>query len=396
MNDFQQQQERQTDVANTGERRPLLARTIERTVSWTTSRLEADQVDIDIQEALTKKEEEEEAQWFRELRRRPWRQRPSAYWLVPWSALSGVVTGLCTTTMWDIRSRTICENFLRNNPTIHAYSEALDLQFEAANQLAPLDECMTPTMIGMVRQLESRIVTISSVSLLLTLAKWCSLSDVYGRKLLFHIGLAGTAIYICLNWFAASRYNILGYYVYYLEAVSFTLIPAAAVLNPAIFAYCGKIDELWDGVNGDNNLIVSMTSLVFHWDVGDNERYQTFTSLVMTVVLLGLLPLWNAAYKAFVVDDTDDSMQPAAAHHDWIQHSPQPAPARPLFDLEAIKMELFFSICSLFFVVVGYLLIPLFPSPTMLYFAGGLTTMGAISAVSVISLLSSVVPNQLD
>ncbi|KAF8946058.1 hypothetical protein BGZ47_001383 [Haplosporangium gracile] len=238
-------------------------------------------------------------------------------------------------------------------------------------------------MIGMVRQLESRIVTISSVSLLLTLAKWCSLSDVYGRKLLFHIGPAGAVIYVCLNWFAASRYNILGYYVYYLEAVSFTLIPAGAVLNPAIFAYCG-----------DTNLIVSMTSLVFHWDIDDNERYQTFTSLVMTAVLLGLLPLWNAAYKAFVVDDTDDSTQPAA-HHDWIQHSPQPAPTRSLFDLEAIKMELFFSICSLFFVVVGYLLIPLFPSPTMLYFGGGLTMMGAISAVSMISLLSSVVPNQL-
>ncbi|KAG0073956.1 hypothetical protein BGZ90_011147 [Linnemannia elongata] len=99
-------------------------------------------------------------------------------------------------------------------------------------------------MIGMVRQLESRIVTISSVSLLLTLAKWCSLSDVYGRKVLFHIGLAGTAVYICLNWFAASRYNFLGYYVYYLEAVSFALMPAAAVLNPAIFAYCGKSGKL--------------------------------------------------------------------------------------------------------------------------------------------------------
>ncbi|KAF9146749.1 hypothetical protein BGX30_009531 [Mortierella sp. GBA39] len=96
----------------------------------------------------------------------------------------------------------------------------------------------------MVQQVESRIITISSVSLLLTLSKWCSLSDVYGRKLLIHIGLVGTVIFICLNWFAASRYNFLGYYVFYLEAVSFAMIPAAAVLNPAIFAYCGKTDKL--------------------------------------------------------------------------------------------------------------------------------------------------------
>lgn len=159
----QQQQERQTYIASTGERRPLLARTIERTVSWTTARLEADQVDTDTQEAIAKKEEEEETQWFAELRRRPWLQRPSVYWLIPWSALCGVITGLCTTTMWQLRSRTMCHHLLRN-PTIHTYPGSFGLLSEGVSQWAPLDECMTPTMIGMVRQLESRIVTISSVS----------------------------------------------------------------------------------------------------------------------------------------------------------------------------------------------------------------------------------------
>lgn len=113
---------------------------------------------------------------------------------------------------------------------------------------------------------------------------------------------------------------------------------------------------------GDSNLIVSMTSLVFHWDIDDNEQYQDFISVAMTVVLLGLLPLWNASYNAFVVNDIDDS-----THHSWLQHSLRPAPVRPLFDLEAIKRDLFFSICSLFLVALGYLLFPLFPSPIMLY-----------------------------
>lgn len=162
MNDSQQQQRQQTDVRSTGEREPLLSRTIQQTVSWTTSRLEADQVDTDTQEALTKKEEEEEAQWFAELRRRPWHHRPSTYWLVPWSALSGVVTGLCSTTMWQLRSRVICHHIL-SNPTIHKLPGSLGLLSERASQLVPLDECMTPTLIGMVRQLETRIVTISCV-----------------------------------------------------------------------------------------------------------------------------------------------------------------------------------------------------------------------------------------
>ncbi|KAF9146750.1 hypothetical protein BGX30_009532 [Mortierella sp. GBA39] len=104
------------------------------------------------------------------------------------------------------------------------------------------------------------------------------------------------------------------------------------------------------GSNGEINLVVSMTGLVFHWDLDDTKRYQNFTSLATTVVLLGLLPLWNSAYKAFVIDDTDDRTQPEA-HHDWIRHSPQPTPTRPLFDLEAIKMDLFFSICSLPFII---------------------------------------------
>jgi hypothetical protein len=162
MNDSPQQQRQQTEVISTGEREPLLARTIQRTVSWTTSRLEADQVDTDTQEALTKKEEEEEAQWFAELRRRPWHQRPSAYWLVPWGYLVGVITGLCTTTMWQLRSRVICHHLL-SNPTIHKLPGSLSLLSEGVSQLAPLEECMTPTLIGMVRQLETRIVTISSI-----------------------------------------------------------------------------------------------------------------------------------------------------------------------------------------------------------------------------------------
>ncbi|KAF9122527.1 hypothetical protein BGW39_009692 [Mortierella sp. 14UC] len=332
--------------------------------------------------------------------------------------------------------------------------------------------------------------------LLLTLAKWCSLSDIYGRKLLFHIGLAGTAIFIMFSWFAASRYNLAGYYLYYLQALSFALFPAGAVLNPGIFAYLADctpkgrrgvatgyiiislgvgsvaggsvadyiLEETGDRtavlripliliallaiylayvpeslrrkpapltflasdrsdsgheaedtdssstfwtivaffkqgtsmildpvlailpgripksanmatsatpllilfvyfVNsiadyGYSRLFASMTSLVFHWDTADHERHDTFVTISMVVVLLGLLPLWNAAYKAFVADDTAD---PTAPNYHYSQHSP----IRQLFELEAIKMDLFFSVCSLICVLLSHLLIPLFPSSTM-------------------------------
>ncbi|KAF9908311.1 hypothetical protein EC991_009955 [Linnemannia zychae] len=379
----------------------------------------------------------------------------------------------------------------------------------------------------MVRQVESRITVISSICLLLTLAKWCSLSDVYGRKLLLHIGLAGMAIFIMINWFAASRYNFAGYYLYYLQGLSFAFFPAGAVLNPGIFAYIADctpkgqrglamgyivvalgvgsvtggsvadyiIDKTGDrtavlripliliallaiylkyvpeslrrkpapltflvsdrsdsGHEAEDNttpstfwiivaffkqgtsmmldpvlailpgripvsanmatsatplmilsvhflvsmadygysrLFASMTSLVFHWDITEHERHDTFVTICMIVVLLGLLPIWNAAYKGFFANDAVD---PAA---DSNYHSPQHGSAHQLVGLEAIKMDLFFSICSLFCVFLSYLLIPLFPSSIMIYFAGGLMSVGAISLVSIISVLSSVVPNHL-
>ncbi|KAG0376966.1 hypothetical protein BGX24_006948 [Mortierella sp. AD032] len=70
-------------------------------------------------------------------------------------------------------------------------------------QLAPIDQCQTETVL-----------------------RWCSTSDVYGRKLLLHVGLGGMAACIMIEWFAASRFNHLGPNIYYLEVVAVTLMPA--------------------------------------------------------------------------------------------------------------------------------------------------------------------------
>jgi Na+/melibiose symporter-like transporter len=79
---------------------------------------------------------------------------------------------------------------------------------------------------------------------LLTLAKWTSLSDVLGRKFLLHISMFGVAVSFLLNWFAATRFNFLGYHVYYIEAVLLGLIPSGSLVNPAVFAYTGKASDL--------------------------------------------------------------------------------------------------------------------------------------------------------
>ncbi|KAF9148770.1 hypothetical protein BG015_009476 [Linnemannia schmuckeri] len=94
--------------------------------------------------------------------------------------------------------------------------------------------------MGLVRQIKDWIETLTGI-FLFTLAKWCSLRSVYGRKFLFHAGLAGTVLYITLNWFAASGYSFMGHYVYCLEAVCLCLLPASSAITPSCFAYFAEI-----------------------------------------------------------------------------------------------------------------------------------------------------------
>lgn len=52
--------------------------------------------------------------------------------------------------------------------------------------------------------------------------------------------MAGIALYISINIFAATRFNVFGSSVYYLEAVVAGCMPMGQLINPAIFAYCGR------------------------------------------------------------------------------------------------------------------------------------------------------------
>ena len=85
--------------------------------------------------------------------------------------------------------------------------------------------------------------------MILTLAKWCSLSDVYVRKLLFQAGLAGIASFLLIQLFAATRFNVFGSNIYYLEAVVGCVMPLGQLINPAVFAYCGRYCTLSSNIS---------------------------------------------------------------------------------------------------------------------------------------------------
>ncbi|KAG9069350.1 hypothetical protein KI688_010250 [Linnemannia hyalina] len=181
-------------------------------------------------------DDDTEARWLAELQRKPWYNRPSHYWLLPWLVVVGITMSFSSSSIQQLKIKTVCAHLLGLED-----GGAIPRNFTSAigdvRAFDPVDPCGSKEVLGFVGQLDGNIGAINGVFTLLTLAKWTSLSDVFGRKFLLHIGMFGIAVLFLLNWFAASQFNFMGYHIYYVEAVLLGLIPAGALINPAVYSY---------------------------------------------------------------------------------------------------------------------------------------------------------------
>ncbi|OAQ34790.1 hypothetical protein K457DRAFT_121386 [Linnemannia elongata AG-77] len=177
-----------------------------------------------------------EARWFAELQQKPWYNRPSPYWLMPWLVVVGIMLSISSNSIEQLKIKTVCAQMLGLED-----GGAIPGNFTSAigdvRAFDSVDPCRSKKVLGFVGQLDGNIGAVNGIFTLLTLAKWTSLSDVLGRKFLLHIGMFGITVSFLLNWFAASRFNFFGYHIYYVEAVLLGLIPVGALLNPAVFSY---------------------------------------------------------------------------------------------------------------------------------------------------------------
>ncbi|KAK5821710.1 major facilitator superfamily domain-containing protein [Linnemannia elongata] len=474
-------------------------------------------------------DDHEEARWFAELRQRPWPRRPSMSWLVPWVIMHGINSAMCDSPLEQLKIMVICGEVLsQQDGSIGGGMGNL------GSLLAGVDECKTGTVLSIISLLQSRIRTVTGICVILTLAKWCSLSDVYGRKFLFQAGMAGIALYISINIFAATRFNVFGSSVYYLEAVVAGCMPMGQLINPAIFAYCADVvprtgrslalglmviclavgntigsvlgaylarnagdltvvlrlaliltallsvylsvipeslrkpstadahpidsgneseqevdgEELsrpgrtetsrsWTiksifvfvkeclamitdpialflpehipkskniatsavpmlvllvnflsvmGHRGANSLFITMTSLLFHWTAYDDYIYMIFSSLCLFVIYMGILPVLQSFYRAIVLNHDDSEEMDVSL-------SLEP---RGIFSaVDSIKMDVFFSLVGLCALILSYILVPIFSSVQAIYIAGALKAFGIIALISVISLITSMMPQRL-
>ncbi|KAF9146748.1 hypothetical protein BGX30_009530 [Mortierella sp. GBA39] len=181
-------------------------------------------------------DDDTEARWLAELQQKPWYNRPSHYWMLPWLVVVGITMSFSNSSIEQLKIKTVCAHLLGLED-----GGAIPKSFTSAigdvRAFDPVDPCGSKEVLGFVGQLEGNIGAINGVFTLLTLAKWTSLSDVLGRKFLLHIGMFGIAVSFLLNWFAASRFNFIGYHIYYVEAVLLGLIPGGALINPAVLSY---------------------------------------------------------------------------------------------------------------------------------------------------------------
>lgn len=111
-------QQRPDNDDDTNERRPLLSSRTPSTWSIGISTLGLDRdspLSFDESEACIqadKLEEEKEARWFSELKRRPWRNRPSNVWIASWLILFGLILGMCSVPLERLKAMVICKDML--------------------------------------------------------------------------------------------------------------------------------------------------------------------------------------------------------------------------------------------------------------------------------------------
>ncbi|KAK3844253.1 MAG: major facilitator superfamily domain-containing protein [Linnemannia gamsii] len=228
-----------TQQSNNDERQPLLTESTHRDQSSTPNSVEVDgRPPTQPTSTITAKqhnEDDSEAAWFAELQKRPWYHRPSAYWIMLWLVAVGITTSLSNNSIEQLKIQVICIDLLGlqgDGGVPGNFTSALG----GVRALVPADQCNTEAVIGFVALLKGRVGAILGIFTLLTLAKWTSLSDVLGRKFLLHVVMCSICASLLLNWFAASRFNIFGYHVYYIEAVVTGLVPSVLV-NPTIVTY---------------------------------------------------------------------------------------------------------------------------------------------------------------
>ena len=111
-----------------------------------------------------------------------------------------------------------------------------------------------------------------------------------------------------------------------------------------------------------------MAKLVLHWNIYEDGHYPAFVQLCMFITFFGIFPALLSIYKLVVMycDETEEpygSNDSSWSQETLLHHNSDQA----LAGIGAVKMDMFFIIVGLCIMIVGLLIVPIFPSIPVLY-----------------------------
>ncbi|KAG0202196.1 hypothetical protein BGX33_009870 [Mortierella sp. NVP41] len=118
------------------------------------------------------------------------------------------------------------------------------------------------------------------------------------------------------------------------------------------------------GTYGATSLFFSMTKLVFDWDAYEGGLYSSFIYLCLAITFFGIFPAMHSMY-GFVVEKKGTPENPYSPS--WQQTASSSNPDAGLTGIDAVKMDMFFVVAGLCFLIISLLIVPLFPSVPVLY-----------------------------
>ncbi|KAF9584581.1 hypothetical protein BGW38_005952 [Lunasporangiospora selenospora] len=181
-------------------------------------------------------DDQEEAEWLASLQRRKWYKRPSIFWLMPFLMIFITILSMVDGPTEQLGIQLICRDYfagrLGNPVTTISSGPEIVLSLKE-----PDDRCKSPEVIAVAARILSQVQGVRGALTLLTLAKWTSLSDTHGRKLLVRVAMLASICSQSLLIFAPTVYNPLGAKVLYVNGALMGLAGGYNLVSPALFAY---------------------------------------------------------------------------------------------------------------------------------------------------------------
>ncbi|KAI8355902.1 major facilitator superfamily domain-containing protein [Mortierella sp. GBAus27b] len=178
----------------------------------------------------------------------PWRRKPNAYWLLPFILLVGIAAQISVASQEQLVIQIICKSYIRDRvfpfpsqdgttPSVLDLSAAVNWTSPALD-LYKSDLCNTAEVQALAAVVKSRLRVLRNLTVVFTVAYYSSLSDRYGRKVLFFLTVLPVIIEQGLLVYLARHNTSIGIWILYGNALLHGLLGGGgSLMDPAIMTY---------------------------------------------------------------------------------------------------------------------------------------------------------------